>query len=122
MYNKSSGREPGTIYYFRNLHGRTNVKENVKNNYAAAEGMLLHLATAYIVSAFMYHAGMSDTKDRPKKINEPGKNVTLHGYNYLREFVGGFVDQYCLFEPDLDKIQRKQQADKEEKERKQQPG
>ncbi|KAK3755179.1 hypothetical protein QZH41_010699 [Actinostola sp. cb2023] len=120
LYNQSSGREPGTLYYFRNLHGRTNVKPNVKNNYAAAEGLLLHLAKAYICCAFMHYAGMCDLKGRPTKVKEPGQNVLLQGYKYLHDIIGKFVDEYCLFEPDIDKLMRKQNKKEQQQQQQQQ--
>ena len=89
----------------------------MKNNYAAAEGLLLHVATAYITCAFMHYAGMASLNSRPTKIKEPGQSVTDQHFSYLNRIVGKFVDQYCLFEPDTDKLLRRQREKEQQKQK-----
>ena len=76
----------------------------MKSNYAAAEGLLLHTATAYIVSAFVHYAGMEHLNGLPKKVAIPSPGEE----DYLQKVIGNFVDQYCMFESEIDEFLRKQ--------------
>jgi len=68
----------------------------------------------------MHYAGMCDLKGRPTKVKEPGQNVLLQGYKYLHDIIGKFVDEYCLFEPDIDKLMRKQNEKEQQQQQQQQ--
>ena len=50
LYKIESGRDVGTLYYFRNLFGRNNVKQKVKDGFAPAEDLFLQV---FILSKFV---------------------------------------------------------------------
>ena len=82
----------------------------MKSNYAAAEGLLLHSATAYIVSAFVHYAGMDHVDGLPKKVAVP-----LSGEeDYLEDIIGKFIDQYCMCKSEIDEFLRKQATEQQQ--------
>ena len=71
LYKIESGRDVGTLYYFRNLFGRNNVKQKVKDEFAPAEDLFLQVFNAYLVVAFMDWTGMMEIQSPPTKVSTP---------------------------------------------------
>ena len=107
-----SSRDVGTLVYFRNLFGRNNVKQSVKDGFAPAEDLFLQVFTAYIIAAFIDFAGMPDVHSRPTNVPVPDKNSTPEQKSrYLDKVIGSFVDSYCLILPNVEdtiKLQNEQ--------------
>jgi len=71
LYKIESGRDVGTLYYFRNLFGRNNAKQKVKYGFGPAEDLFLQVFNAYVVAAFMDWTGMMEIQSPPNKVSAP---------------------------------------------------
>ena len=113
LYNIKSGRDVGTLMYFRNLCGRNNVKASVKDGFAPAEDLFLQVFTAYVLAAFMDLTGMTGVKSTPTEVPVLAENSTPEEKSlYLDKVIGSFVDSYCLNLPNVEdaiKFQNEQQ-------------
>ena len=64
VQHTNSGRDVGTLMYFRNLFGHNNVKVRVKDAFTPAEDLFLQVFTAYVLAAFMDSTGMSSLEEK----------------------------------------------------------
>lgn len=114
LYNVKSGRDVGTLMYFRNLFGRNNVKAKVKDSFAPAEDLFLQVFTAYVLAAFMDFTGMTSLKSPPTEVPVPAENIKQEEKSqYLEKVIGSFVDSFCFTLPNVEdafKRQNEQQS------------
>ncbi|XP_067022428.1 uncharacterized protein [Acropora muricata] len=114
LYKIESGRDVGTLYYFRNLFGRNNVKQKVKDGFAPAQDLFLQVFNAYVVAAFMDWTGMMEIQSLPTKVSTPDvRRNQQEKIQYLDKVIGSFVDSFCLALPNvknaIDKQREQQQ-------------
>lgn len=116
LYKIESGRDVGTLYYFRNLFGRNNVKQKVKDGFAPAEDLFLQVFNAYLVVAFMDWTGMMEIQSPPTKVSTPpdAARNQKEKTQYLNNVIGSFVDSFCLVLPDVKKAIEKQREQQQQ--------
>ena len=113
LYKIESGRDVGTLYYFRNLFGCNNVKQKVKNGFAPAQDLFLQVFNAYVVAAFMDWTGMMEIQSLPTKVSTPPdvRRNQQEKIQYLNKVIGSFVGSSCLALPNVkNAIEKQQQA------------
>ena len=101
LHKIESGRDVGTLYYFRNLSGHNNVKQKVKDGFAPAKDLFLQVFNAYLVVAFMDWTGMMEIQSPPTKVSTP-PDITRdqeEQTQYLNNVIGSLVDSFCLVLP-----------------------
>ena len=116
LYKIESGRDVGTPYYFRNLFGRNNVKQKVKDGFAPAEDLFLQVFNAYVVAAFMDWTGMMEIQSPPTKVSAPPDVMRnqQEKTQYLNNVIGSFVDNFCLALPNVKKAIEKQREQQQQ--------
>lgn len=116
LYKVESGRDVGTLYYFRNLFGRNNVKPKVKDGFAPAEDLFLQVFNAYVVAAFMNWSGMTGMQSPPTKVTPAPdvKSSQEEKTEYLNNVIGSFVESFCLVLPNVKKAIEKQREQQQE--------
>lgn len=116
LYKIESGRDVGTLYYFRNLFGRNNVKQKVKDGFAPAEDLFLQVFNAYVVAAFMDWTGMMEIQSLPTKVSTPpdARRNQQEKIQYLNGVMGSFVDSFCLAVPNVKKAIEKQREQQQQ--------
>ncbi|XP_044174034.1 uncharacterized protein LOC114947302 [Acropora millepora] len=110
LYKTQSSRDMGTLYYFRQGFGRTNVPPQVKKNYAGAEALMLQVTRAHICESFMTWAGMENVEIPPTTATIQDKS------KFLEESIGNFVDKYALVVPDVKGVWDMEEAQRIESE------
>lgn len=107
----------GTLYYFRQRFGRTNVPPQVKKNYAGAEALMLQVTGAHICESFMTWAGMENLESTPLNVEIPPTTATVQDNSkFLEESIGNFVDKYALVVPDVKGVWDMEEAQRIESE------
>ena len=116
LYKIESGRDVGTLYYFRNLFGRNNVKQEVKDGFSSAEDLFLQVFNAYVVAAFMDWTGMMEIQSLPTKVSTPPevRRNQQEKIQYLYKVIGSFVDSCCLALPNVKKAIEKQREQQQQ--------
>ena len=110
-------RDMGTLYYFRQRFGRTNVPPQVKKNYAGAEALMLQVTRAHICESFMTWAGMENLESTPLNAEIPPTTATIQDKSkFLEESIGNFVDKYALVVPDVKGVWDMEEAQRIESE------
>ena len=116
-----SGREPGTLYNFRQCFKLVNVPSKVTNNYSACESLMLSATKAYLCDAFMTWAGMPNLDALPSWFKEVQTEQDQSAQWQILQFhLGKFVDEFVLTEFDVEKAWREQVEQREEQIREQQ--
>lgn len=118
LYQPSSvsGKEVGTLYFFRQLFRLTNVRKSVKKNYASCESLMLSTTNAYICSAFMEWADHNSLEGSPQAINILGSNKSIKERKvFLETILSKFVEEYVLIEFDKEKALRRNVEDRKRK-------
>lgn len=102
MYNTKSSRDIGTLFFFRQKFGRTNVPAKVKKNYSAAEALMLQVTRAHLCEAFVTWASMENLESQPLTLDIPSTSATKEEkLTFIEEKIGGFVDKFVLMDPDV---------------------
>ena len=116
LYKIKSGRDVGTLYYFRNLFGRNNVKQKVKDGFAPAQDLFLQVFNAYVVAAFMDWTGMMEIQSLPTKVSAPPdvRRNQQEKIQYLNKVIGSFVDSFCLALPNVKNAIEKQREQQQQ--------
>ena len=86
---KSSGRDAGTLSYFKTLLNLSNVDGNVKHNYAAREALLLLVGEFMIMEQVMEYLKMDNYDSHPSCIPTNINSVS-------REMKKGLADQILM--------------------------
>ena len=117
LYKTQSSRDMGTLFYFRQRFGRTNVPPQVKKNYAGAEALMLQVTRAHICEAFIAWAGMKTLESRPLNLEIPPQSATVQEkHEFLKGCIGNFVDKYGLVVPDVKGLWEMEEAQRVESE------
>lgn len=116
LYKIESGRDVGTLYYFRNLFGRNNVKQKVKDGFAPAQDLFLQVFNAYVVAAFMDWTGMMEIQSLLTKVSSPPdvRRNQQEKIQYLNKVIGSFVDSFCLALPNVKNAIEKQREQQQQ--------
>ena len=100
---KNSGRERGTLRYFREKLHRRNVTIDVKH-FEDCKQLFLTVGKCYAVEALMEFFGM-ETKESPITKNRPPYHILDVGNNrkqYYDSVLDKFIDEFLLSAPSVD--------------------
>ena len=116
LYKIESGRDVGTLYYFRNLFGRNNVKQKVKDGFAPAQDLFIQVFNAYVVAAFMNWTGMMEIQSLLTKVSTPPdvRRNQQENIQYLKKVIDSFVDSFCLALPNVKNATQKQREQQQQ--------
>jgi len=116
LYKIESGRDVGTLYYFRNLFGGNSVKQKVKDGFAPAQDLFIQVFNAYVVAAFMDWTGMMEIQSLPTKVSTPAdvRRNQQEKIQYLNKVIGSFVDSSCLALPNVKNAKEKQREEQQQ--------
>ncbi|XP_033729230.1 uncharacterized protein LOC117318339 [Pecten maximus] len=108
FFNKSSGREKGTLYNLKILIQRSNVNGNVKSRFEAHEDFIMTVGCGYFLSYILHFFQMENLSDEPK---HPllSKNMKMRHKadkekvlsEILEEVVNGLLILFPEKEPDV---------------------
>ena len=88
---KNSGRERGTLRFFREKLNRRNVTVDVKH-YEDCEQLFYSVGKCYVIEALLEFFQMTDTKQRPKA-NSP-HSVYVQNEEYRKTYIIKVVDKF----------------------------
>ena len=94
---KNSGREKGTLRYFREKLKRRNVTLDVKH-FEDCEQLFLSVGRCYVIEAFLEFFQMDDPKQKPN-LNAPNMAFTItpdQKKTYMINVLDKFLDQYIF--------------------------
>ena len=115
-YKIESGRDVRTLHYFKNLFGRNNVKQKVKDGFATAQDLFLQVFNAYVVAAFMDWTGRMEIQSLPTNVSTPPdvRRNQQEKIQYLNKVIGSFVDSFCLALPNVKNAIEKQREQQQQ--------
>ena len=94
---KNSGREKGTLRFFREKLNRRNVTADVKH-YEDCEQLFFSVGKCFVIEAIREFFQMADTKDKPTANGPHSVHVLSEVYrqSYLINTVDKFLDEYVF--------------------------
>jgi hypothetical protein len=94
---RNSGREQGTLRYYREKLQRRNVSQDVKH-YEECDQLFTSVGCSYTVAAFLEFFEMDTTEDKPGCNMPPCYVVSGHGDKeaYFNHVMDKFVEEYLL--------------------------
>ena len=113
LYKADSAGEVGTLKFFRERYGRSNVNPSkVLDSYEGSEQFLISVGKAYVIEAAMVFFGMENTNDHPQ-YNNFVANISHKSNEVKKEYfdriIGQFVDQYLLIDGEAEAVRQHQQ-------------
>jgi cyclopropane fatty-acyl-phospholipid synthase-like methyltransferase len=100
---KNSGRERGTLRFFREKLNRRNVTLDVKH-YEDCEQFFASVAKCYVMEALLNFFQMADSKDKPV-LNAPHSFHMLdnaYKKSYVTRTLDKFLDEYIFIDEELE--------------------
>ena len=113
LYKADSAGEVGTLKFFREKYGRSNVNPSkVLDSYEGSEQFLISVGKAYVIEAAMEFFGMENINDYPQ-YNNFVANISYKSNEVKKEYfdriIGQFVDQYLLIDGEAEAVRQHQQ-------------
>ena len=94
---KNSGREKGTIRYFREKLNRRNVTIDVKH-YEDCEQLFYSVGVCFVIEALLEFFQMEDAKQTPT-VNSPHRDCeTENLHSHINHILDKFLDEYVFVE------------------------
>ena len=98
---KNSGRERGTLRFFREKLNRRNVTADVKH-YVDCEQLFYSVGKCYVIEALLEFFQMAGTEHRPTANGPHSVYVLNEEYRktYILEVIDKFLDEFIFYGPD----------------------
>ena len=98
---KNSGREKGTLRFFREKLNRRNVTVDVKH-YEDCEQLFVSVGFCFVVEALLEFFQMADTKQKPTANGPHSIQRLTEAYqkSYVNNILDKFLDEYVFIDSD----------------------